>query len=80
MDKNSHSTIETKGSIPNTRIGKAYFQYSLVVLTFQVSNTPLLLLKVVDNSQPKRKQQLGDHVIGKTKRFRKTRKLELFIT
>ena len=80
MDENSHSTMETKGSIANTRIGKAYFQYSLAVLTFQVSNTPLLSLKVADNSQPKRKRQLRDHVIGKTKRFWKTRKSELFVT
>ena len=79
-DENSHSTAETKGSTPDTRTSKAYFQYSLVVLTFQVSNTPLLSLKVADNSQPKRKRQLGDHVIGKTKRFWKTRKLELFVT
>ena len=50
MDENSHSTIETKGSTPNTRTGKAYFQCLPAVLTFLVSNTPSLSLKVVDNS------------------------------
>jgi hypothetical protein len=78
-DKNSYSTAETKGFIPDTRTGKVYFQYLPVVLTFQVSNTPLLLLKVADNSQPKRKQQLGDHIIGKAKQLRKTCKSELFV-
>jgi hypothetical protein len=78
-DENSHSTAETKGSTPDTRTGKAYFQYSPAVLTFQVSNTPLSL-KVADNSQSKRKRHIGDHVIGKNKRLRKTRKSELFLT
>jgi hypothetical protein len=57
-DENSHSTAETKGSTLDTRTGKAYFQYSLVVLTFLVSNTPSLSLKVADNSQPKRKRHI----------------------
>lgn len=79
IDENSYSTAETKGSTPNTRIGKAYFQYSPTVLIFQVSNTPLLLLKVADNSRLRRKRQLRDHVIGKTKQLQKTRKSELFV-
>jgi hypothetical protein len=73
------STAETKKPIPNTRTGKVYFQYLLAVLTFLVSNTSSLLLKVGDNSQSKRKQQIKGHVVGKNKRLRKTCKSELFL-
>jgi hypothetical protein len=67
--ENSYSTVETKRSTLDTRRGKVYFQYSPAVLTFLVSKTPLLSLKVVDNSQPKHKQQIGDHIIGKNKQL-----------
>lgn len=79
VTKDACSTIETKRPIPNTRTGKAYFQYSLVVLTFLVSNTSSLSLKVGDNSQSKRKRQIKGHVVGKNKRLWKTRKSELFL-
>ena len=70
-----------KNSADDTRTGKAYFQYSLAILTFLVSNAPSVSLKVADNSQPcKRKRQNIDHVIRKNKRLRNTRKLELFLT
>jgi hypothetical protein len=72
------STVETKRPIPNTRTGKAYFQYSPAVLTLLVSNASLSL-KVGDNSQSKRKRQIKGHVVGKNKRLRKTRKSELFL-
>jgi len=49
-DKDAYSTTEPKGPTLNTRTSEAYFQYSLVVLTFLVSNATSLLLKVRDNS------------------------------
>jgi hypothetical protein len=72
VDEDSYSTVETKGSTPNTRKGMAYFQYWLVVLTFLVLNVPSSSFKVGDNSQPcKRKRQVKvkDHVTGKNKQL-----------
>jgi hypothetical protein len=81
VDEDCRSTAEAKGSTPDTRTGKAYFQYSAAVLTFLVSNAPSSSLKVADNSQLcKRKRQIIDHVIRMNKLLRNTHKLELFLT